>query len=281
MTNPIHATTQESGRFYTHPTTGEKFWSVSTILKALNKPFLIPWAAKEAGLCADREWAKLSEMKSVERIHRIKSASSRIANRSSAKGSQVHAIIEEWIRTGCPEDFDIRSAPRVSDLQKWNEAGEDIITLGELKPYHEGFVKWAHDFEVEFLHSETTVWSRTEKYAGTLDIIARIHALKDAPVAILDAKSGKAIYPEAAPQLAAYARAEFYVAADGTEQPLPACSAAFGLHVTANGSKLLPIVVDDSIYASFLYIREAFRFQEVYAKTVIGPEIKPVLKARV
>lgn len=280
MTSPVHATTQESGRFYTHPGSGEKFWSVSTISKALAKPFLIPWAAKMAGECAVKEWDYLATIKPADRIHRIKSASARNNARASAKGNQVHAIIEDWIRLGQPEEYDISQCPRDADLIKWNEGGELLITKNELVSYFEGFKLWVAKFDVRFIHSETTVWNKKEKYAGTLDIIAELpHFVlpgEEEPgcIAIIDAKSGSGIYPEVGLQLAAYARAEFYLDENGEEIPLPPVEAAFALHVQPGVSHMIPVKIEDDVYNSFLYIREAFRFSEVISKTVLGPEVK-------
>lgn len=280
MTSPVHATTQESGRFYTHPLTGEQFWSVSTISKALAKPYLIPWAAKMAGECAAEEWDYLSTLKKGDRIQRIKSASARNNTRASAKGNQVHAFIEDWIRLGQPDDYDISQCPRDEDLIKWNEAGENPITKNELVPYFEGFKLWVVKFEPKFIHSETTVWNKGEKYAGTLDLIAELPHFQlpgekePGCIAILDAKSGKGIYPEVGLQLSAYARAEFYLDMDGNELPLPPVEAAFALHVQPGVSHMIPVNIEDEVYNSFLYIREAFRFSEVISKTVLGPEVK-------
>ena len=280
MTSPVHATTQESGRFYTHPGSGEKYWSVSTISKALAKPFLIPWAAKMAGECAVEEWDYLATLKPNDRLHRIKSASARSNNRASAKGNQVHAFIEDWIRRGQPEDYDIGQCERDADLLKWNEAGEKPITKNELVPYFEGFKLWVAKFDAKFIHSETTVWNKKEKYAGTLDLIAELPHFQlpgekePGCFAILDAKSGKGIYPEVGLQLSAYARAEFYLDEHGNEKPLPPVEAAFALHVQPGVSHMIPVKIEDDVYNSFLYIREAFRFSEVISKTVLGPEVK-------
>lgn len=271
MTSPINSTTTESGRYYTLPSDGTKFWSVSTICRALNKPFLVGWAAKAAAECAVKEWDYLSSLKAEDRITRIKNASNRIVGRSSAKGSQIHAIIEEWIRSGCPENFDIRSTARVADLVKWNDNNpSDLITGRELQPYMDGFYAWCDKFQPVFIHSETTVWNRSEKYAGTLDIIAK---LSNFGTCIMDAKSGNGIYPEVGLQLAAYARAEFYLH-DGAETPLPQIDAAFALHVTSGRTKMLPVRIEDDVYHAFLFVRESFRFQEVISKDVLGPEVK-------
>jgi len=280
VTSPINATTQESGRYYTHPSSGEKFWSVSTISKALAKPFLIPWAAKMAGECAIKEWDYLATLKPQDRLQRIKSASARNNARASAKGNQVHAIIEDWIRSGCPSDYDISRCPRDPDLIKWNEGGELPITKNELAPYFEGFELWVARNQPRFIHSETTVWNRKEKYAGTLDLIAELPHFQlpgesePGCFAILDAKSGSGVYPEVGLQLAAYARAEFYLDANGEEKPLPPVEAAFALHVQPGVTKMIPVKIEDDVYNSFLYIREAFRFQEVISKTILGPEMK-------
>lgn len=278
MSGPVNAVTSETGRFYVHPGDGSKYFSVTTILKALSKPALVPWAAKEAALCADREWAKLSTMKSAERIARIKGASGRIGARSSAKGSQIHGIVEEWILAGCPEGWDISQASRHESLVKWNEGGELLITKAELVPYFDGFVLWCAKHEPKFIHSETTVFNRTEKYAGTLDLIAELPHYQlpgekeKGCFAIIDLKSGNSVYPEVGPQLAAYARGEFYLK-DGVETPLPPVEAGFVLHVQPGVSHMIPVLIDDEVFDSFKYCREMYRFQVDIAKRVLGAEV--------
>lgn len=280
MTNPVNAVTNESGRYYIHPFSNEKFWSVSTICKALAKPFLIPWAAKMAAEYAVKEWDYLGTLKANDRIVAIKSRQSLINRRASARGTQVHQGIESFIAAGGPDDFDFKSVAATDDLAKWNEEQPEWkIRYAEIQPYYDGFVLWHRRFRPRYIHSETTVWNRTEHYAGTLDIIAELpHYLlpgRDEPgcTAIFDAKSGKDIYPEVGLQLAAYSRGEFYLHAEKGETPLPHIDAAFALHVTENGTRMIPVKIEDDVYRSFLYIREAFRFDQVISKTILGPEV--------
>lgn len=279
MSGPINATTQESGRFYTHPGSGEKFWSVSTLCKALAKPALMAWAVKVCAEQAVKDWEYLGTLKPADRVTAIKKEHGLVSGRASAKGTQVHEIIEDWIKAGCPEDYDISQCPRSSDLVKWNDKNFRPITKKELVPYFEGFRAWTHKHQPKFIHSETTVWNRKQQYAGTLDLIAELPHFQlpghsePGCFAILDAKSGNGIYPEVGLQLAAYARAEFYLR-NGEECELPPVEAGFALHVTPDGTKMIPVNIEDEVFDAFLYIREAYRFTVDIAPRVLGAEVK-------
>jgi hypothetical protein len=116
--------------------------------------------------------------------------------------------------------------------------------------------------------SEATVYSESENYAGTLDFAAE---LGDRPLVVIgDAKTGKAIYPEVALQLAAYAHADYVGLPDGTDAALPAFDAAIALHLTPDGYDVIPVRVDDEVFKAFLFVREVFRWQEEIAKEVLG-----------
>ena len=62
------------------------------------------------------------------------------------------------------------------------------------------FDDWAREHTVKPLRVEQMVWSRTHRYAGTLDLLAEV----DGRVALVDFKTSKAIYAEAHLQNAAY-----------------------------------------------------------------------------
>jgi hypothetical protein len=101
--------------------------------------------------------------------------------------------------------------------------------------------------------------SREHHWAGTGDLIAEYTRpdTGESGVAIFDWKSGKAIYPEFAWQLNAYAHAEFY-GLDGDEQPLPECGAAFGVQIRADDYDVAPLAFGPHIYDEFLTIRRAY-----------------------
>ena len=168
-----------------------------------------------------------------------------IAERDKAAGigTQVHAATEAYVLgTPMPEP------------------------PSEVAPYLAAHRRFLDDWRPEFLMTEGTVCNWTERYAGTLDWIARL----DGALVIGDTKPGKAVYPEVALQLAAYRYAEFVVLPNGTEAPLPAAERAVVLHLRPDGYSLVPVEAGEREYLCFRYVRECFRFLEEIAPTVLG-----------
>src|SRR5690606_26268356 len=95
-----------------------------------------------------------------------------------------------------------------------------------LRPFIEQFRLFLDAFHPEFEASEITVWNRTQKFAGTLDWIARIGNR----LILGDNKTGSGVYPDAALQLSAYRFAEFMVVG-GEEQPMPEVDGCAILHL--------------------------------------------------
>ncbi|MBQ1163885.1 hypothetical protein KBZ21_38450, partial [Streptomyces sp. A73] len=77
------------------------------------------------------------------------------------------------------------------------------------------------------------VASRTWWYSGTPDVIGDV---PDGRRLICDYKSGRSgIWGETALQLAAYARAEFYLDEHGIEQPIPHVDGGLAVWLRADG----------------------------------------------
>jgi hypothetical protein len=110
-------------------------------------------------------------------------------------GSKIHALIEEYIKTG-------------NDLVDYNE-------LDQVENGFKAFLEWEEENIEEWTESERTVHDPDLGYAGTLDACAK---LKDGRYVVIDFKSSKGFYPEYAMQIAAYRAAyekEMNVKMDG------------------------------------------------------------------
>ena len=193
---------ERGGRFYT--VQDRLLPSVTNILGCVGKPALIGWAAKtERELCLQAACAlwdeaptgtKMSAMAyraTLEaRIGKQKAHARELA-KAGEIGSQVHSLIEWNLRRelGLP----VKEQPTISDAAQWAfMAWEDWKKQAGLKP----------------IEIERTVWSLTHGYAGTMDLLGEVDiAGVGRTVAVLDWKSGKAIYPEARLQNAAYVHA--------------------------------------------------------------------------
>lgn len=197
------ATTQarkqtRKGRMY--EIEGVSYPSVTTILSAIGKPALVNWAAKverelvtevSAGLYADAmsSPAKMSKTAWItslsDRLGKTK-ASQRELAKASEIGSQAHEWIEWTLKARMLEQPG--KPPVITDKARWAVmAWED----------------WAKSVELKPIFVEQVVYSPKFGYAGTLDLLAEVNG----KLTVLDWKTGKAIYPEAHLQNAAYRQA--------------------------------------------------------------------------
>lgn len=252
MSGPRLAT-DNYGRRYLWPPTGDKVPSVTTILNQAAKPALKNWAAKMvAEYAVDHilEWEKLPREAAVDLLKRepLRYTQSRMDI-----GSAVHAMLEAWI--GADPD----NPPMVDP---------------DLLPYVAGGIQFLDDMVDEVIHTEVTIFNLTMRYAGTCDLIAR---LKDGRVALCDWKSGKAIYEEVAWQLSAYANGEFIAGQDEDENwfqiPMPSIDVAIGVHVPGDGSytaKEVPL--DPRRFREFTALRTLQRWSDEHKHEVFGQE---------
>ena len=256
MTSPLNSSQNAQGqRIYTWPLTGEQFSSVTTILDVINKPALKQWAANQAATYVIENFNEVHKtlMKDRTEAHDlIKFAHKRYTDTASDMGTHAHACVEAYIR------------------------GEDIPE--PIPPHMDHFYAWCKEYEPKFVECESTVYNRAVGYAGTMDLIAII----DGARTIVDIKTGKNVWPEAALQLAAYSRGEFIgrqeVAGEtgGTqhyeyiEEPMQEVQRAAVLHLRMTQYKYIPCRIDDEVFRAFRYVNEVFRWQQYISKTVLA-----------
>lgn len=220
----------------------ETFRSVTTILKALSKDALIYWAAREVAeyaYDARDDWQGLDRMKAVRLL---KGSPWDKRDKAGNLGTAVHDAIESLVLGQTPPPYPESIAPHMDN-----------------------FARFVKDYRPEWQASEAAVFSRKYGYAGTLDGIVTIGGR----TYIIDAKTGKGVYPEYALQLAAYANAEFVGLPDGTEGTLPRIDGGLILHLTADGYKVVRVRIDDEVYRYFLYVLQMHKWQEDVSGTAI------------
>jgi hypothetical protein len=185
-------------RWYTVPN-GEEYPSVTTILSVIAKPALIVWSAKvERELVTNVSAQLYEDVAGTPRMSKIaylntlaaRLGKERAHTKEMAKagdiGSQAHSLIEWNLKASLM--YEAGPSPHVSDKATWAfMAWEDWKKSVDLKPV---FV-------------EQTVFSETHGYAGTMDLLAYVNGV----LTVLDWKTGKAVYPEALVQNAAYRHA--------------------------------------------------------------------------
>jgi hypothetical protein len=186
---------KQSSRFY--DIEGDLLPSVTTICSVINKPALMPWAAKveremvlsvSADLYADCATTKQQMSRAAwlltmnARLGKEKASAKEMAKASNI-GTQCHELIEWTLRGELMHEAG--PSPRISDTAQWAYmAWQDWRRAVNLKP----------------IAVEQVVYSRKHGYAGTLDLLAEV----DGVLTVIDWKTGKAVYSEAHLQNAAY-----------------------------------------------------------------------------
>lgn len=161
-------------------------YGVTSITGIIAKPGLIYWAANMA---ADTFFANmvagkaLDELQIKELADQIRTSHVQKKDKAADLGTMIHDWISEFLKAGI--------AKKPLPKKPINP---------EMKNAINSFLEWCKQNKVKFLESERRVYSKKYKYAGTLDAIATINGKS----AIIDFKTGNAVYPEMFLQTVAY-----------------------------------------------------------------------------
>lgn len=215
-----------------------RFVSVTTVLKALDKPALPRWASRSvaeyvAELARQVKGGTLKGsdlLRVLQDVEHLKGIPWAYADKRKVEGSTIHEIAERIIggEALSPDVFDPRIAAKVRAFQRW---------LAEAKPEYEAM--------------EAAVFSREYGYAGTLDAIVTIGGKR----IVLDYKDSADSYPEHALQLAAYRHAEFLAMPDGREEPMPHTDGGAILLIQEEQCRLVPWECGRRVWEVFLSCR--------------------------
>lgn len=163
---------------------GRTIDGVTSVLKTLDKPALVPWAVKMCAQYIEENLpvgVALDEIQKKQLIDEAKKIYRKKSTDAADHGTLLHEWIEKWIKGTKPEPF----------------------TNPILKESADQFVKWAIDNKVEFKSSERKIYSKKHDYCGTADIFGRIGGKSF----VGDLKTSSGIYDEMLLQISAYAGA--------------------------------------------------------------------------
>ena len=192
-----------SSRFYTTPE-GAKYPSVTTILRAINKPALVNWAAREErkmvlaalGAAMDsvekgKKLGRMAFMKRVEDFIGAEKAHNKLRSKAGDIGTGIHQMAEWHLRSELKQK--VGPEPQVPEASTWGYMAWD---------------DWRRSVNLVPLHIEQTCYSDKYGYAGTFDLLCEMDLPDGTRGNVLaDWKSGKAIYNEQPIQTAAYIEA--------------------------------------------------------------------------
>jgi hypothetical protein len=256
-----------------------KLWSVTTLIgNGVPKPALVGWAARVVAEYAvdEREaWEKIAASDRDAAVSLLSQSRYRKTDKASARGVDVHAIVEQIA------------------------LGDDPEVPAGIEGYVQQFRRFLADHEPTYLLAEAPIYNLELGYAGTLDAVVEIRGRKF----VLDVKTtdkkpsarSRPPYPEVALQLAAYARAELvglaaaerhtgstsrYYVYDPTSptEAMPEVEGAFALAISPYDYRLVPARIDDSIWSKFLAAREVALWMLESSKEALGrPFVHPSL----
>ena len=201
---------------------GHQMPGATTILgSGLPTPQLITWAANSTAEGAVNNWDTLSELPPAARLKALQNIRYEVTNTAKNKGTLIHGYAEKLVQ------------------------GEQLTGIEDaLRPYVDNYVRFIDAWQLDPIFVEIVVVSYRYGYAGTLDLIAELTTpAGERETWLLDIKTGeKGVYPETALQLAAYRFADYYLDADGNEQPMPSVEGTAAIHITADDAQLIPTV---------------------------------------
>ncbi len=242
---PARATESASGyRKYRYR--GRELVSVTTVLsQGIPKPALMYWAAREVAQWSVDHLEEVTRMVANDpddAVAVMKNAHNKSKRKAGLKGTEIHALAEAHA-LGLP-------LPAMSP---------------DALPFVQPLFAFLDEFKPEPVYTETTAFSPTHGYAGTLDSIADF---KQFGRQLLDIKTSKGVYPETALQLSAYAHADF-LEVDGAEVPIPKLDGAMVVHISPSGYALFNADVGDETFQYFLACKAVAEFQTNFGNHVL------------
>lgn len=253
FTPPIRRVSRGRGHRYVDAH-GRKVPGVTTVIgDGVPKPALVGWAARTTAAYAIDYWDELAGLPVSERLTRLEKARFGERDAAARRGTEVHGLADKLV------------------------GGAEVEVPDELDGHVSAYVQFLDDWRVQPVLSEFVVVSHQHGYAGTADLIADLLDPDDPTCTLrwlLDIKTSRGVWGETALQLAAYRYADFYRAADGTEQPVPVVERTGVVHVLGDSYQLVPVTADRAQHRMFLYAQQVARFVDG-AKELVGEPVAP------
>lgn len=254
--HPVNSETdKDSGsRWYIHPTTGERFISVTTVLGNIAKFGLQQWAAN---LAANAAFDRLPALVRASRV-----PACNLTKTNDACGN-CRDCVTYWLA-----DRHNRARNDAADLGvKLHDVAESDALFGagahiddDVRPFVEQYRRWRDYYKPEFHASEMTVISRKWGYAGTLDAILSIAGMPkplehlSALPTCVDWKSSKSVDIAKGWQVVAYSNADAVLLPDGTELPMPEIKGGLIVHIRPDKVQMREVHLTDANFQYFIHM---------------------------
>jgi hypothetical protein len=239
--------------------------SVTTLLKSISSPALVPWAAgavaREAiralredfedgthdavGKWASNDgtpWASNDEMFDKARRY-LQQAPTRIRDTAADMGTFIHECADALARG--------EALPPLPEG----------VSQAEVEAFVEQFERWRDGYQANFVWTEVEVHNPDEGYAGRFDSVM---TTPDGETLLCDLKTGKGVYDTVALQLAAYGHASIW-SPNGHWLPIR-CDGYAVLHLRPDGFRFLRINVTEADWQAFLAAKRLWKWQQAMRK---------------
>lgn len=267
-----------------------QFWSVTTIIGALDKPALMYWSAEQAALAAIHSTSTWRGMlkdcdpgcahdsadicPAAKWLRDARFRKPKGIRSATELGTMVHAACEEYALTG--------TRPAVDP---------------EVEPFIDVFDRdFLQRFSPTYQATEVTVYHPELGYGGTSDAFLTIDGVryiadyKTTRKSIDSRGNPTSPYPEEVGlQLAAYRWAKYaavwqprraekmrrrYYLLGPSEMamavPVPTVDTGLVIHITPSACEAYPIVCDESVFEAYLAVQDAARWVYQTSKNVMG-----------
>lgn len=275
MTTPSRSYIDRRGdRIYYGMNPNDLFYSVTTILRILHKPWLAPWYSKVTAENAvevmmemqygNGDWFKpfLSEDNEIdwEDIAKLL-AESPTWERDSAgeRGDAVHEICEDILKRS-------KGNPRIaSEIWESEKDKYDSDTVVSRVGY---FIEFLRDNKVSVLDIEPMLYNDTHGYAGSCDCIMYIND----NLYFVDIKTSAIISDTFALQVSAYAHAEYIIDELGNRREVPVGNSEGAVLQLLDGSaKLVEVDISEEMFEAFISLLLVRRlWTDTSSKEAIG-----------
>jgi hypothetical protein len=206
---------------------GQRVPSVTTIINGgLPKPALVGWAARTVAE------AVAGHPSTVDAV------------RDLGRDALVAALV------ALPDQAKRAAGARGTDIHRFADLvvhGEPVEPPADIVEAVAGYAAWLDLSGFRADLTERTIANRACRYAGRFDLLGVMAGERW----LVDVKTSRAVYGDTGLQVAAYARAEFYVDEDDVEVPMPPVDRIGVLHVQPDVTELFDLGDIDKSFEEF------------------------------
>lgn len=222
---------------------------VTSVIRVIDKPALIPWAK---GVTADAALDNL--VRFTEIFH--------TDGRPPARG---------WLIGHADQERDTAAAlgSRVHALTEISDRGGELdVDVGLAQPYIDAYHRYLEDWKPEIKSLEQFIYNEAAGYGGTYDAIEVLTIDGKKVTVCRDTKTGKGVYSETRLQLAALSRPENIIGRpdDPKSYPMPRIDFGTILHLRPDayerGYQLYRVIPSNADWHAFLGALAVYRWKQ-------------------